>query len=144
MTAVEIWESHPEFQKYDKTKFKTYNKNMIALTNKRKSMIRSEEEGFTRDMIKLPKNNKTNRGIPFWHCHPASKLLKDHVKCEMNGSAKKIPPHKLWESRVEYQDFPSCVFANIFIKRGRNSSLLLTGKINATKMRRKNMKRRRQ
>ena len=51
MTAEEIWESHPQFQQYELDKFKTYSKNMKALTNKKKHCIREDEATLRRDML---------------------------------------------------------------------------------------------
>ena len=107
MTAEQIWNSHPEFQKYNLEKFRTYNTNMKALTNKRKQRINKEEASFHRDMLKIPKKTPTTRGLPFWNTHPAAELLKND---EMNGVAKTMKPAQLWKSRAEYQNFPLCVF----------------------------------
>ena len=54
MSAEQIWELHPQFQLYNLEKFETYNKNMKALTSKRKGMISEEEANFKQDMLKLP------------------------------------------------------------------------------------------
>ncbi len=107
MTARQLWESHPEFQLYALEKFKTYNDNMKKLTSKRKDLIRAEEAACHRDMLKLPPNTRTNRGLPFWHRHLAAKLLVEDVK---SGKSKTMKPCKLWESRKEYQDFPLRIF----------------------------------
>lgn len=117
MTAEEIWQSSPHFQQYDLEKFITYNNNMKKLTSKRKSLIKEEEESFRRDMLKLPESLETSRGIPFWNRHPASDLLHQD---EMNGIAKGMKPRDLWMSRIEYQDFPLCVFRkHIYQERTR-------------------------
>ena len=112
MSVEEIWASHPQFQLYELDKFKTYNKNMETLTSRRKRLVSEEEAIFRRDMIKLKDiiSDKTSRGYPFWHTHPASKLLKDDIAREMSGNMNKRKPTQLWESRVQYQDFPLSVF----------------------------------
>ncbi|KAL7554043.1 hypothetical protein ACHAWF_018398 [Thalassiosira exigua] len=106
LSVEQIWKSHPQFQLYELGNFKKYNENMKALTSKRKAMINAEEASFRRDMQKLSSNIKTSRGIPYWHTHSASTLLKKHVADEMNGTEATIKPQKLWESRTEYQQFP--------------------------------------
>jgi len=110
MSAEQIWKSHPQFQLYELEKFKTYNKNMQILTAKRKAMISDEEASFARDALRFPREDKTSRGIPFWHTHAASKLLEQHVAEEMEGIRDKMKPHQLWRSRAEYQEFPQKVF----------------------------------
>lgn len=111
MPEEDIWKSHSEFQLYEFEKFKTYNQNMATLTSKRKHLIDQEEESFKRDMSKLQeRSNVTCRGYPFWHTHPASILLKDHVTDEMLGKVEKMKPHQLWNLTVEYQDFPLSIF----------------------------------
>ena len=62
---------------------------MKKLTSKRKRLIDDEEAGYLRDMLKLPKNEKTCRGLPFWNTHLASELL---VKDEESGTAKTMKP----------------------------------------------------
>lgn len=110
MTAGEIWASHPEFKRYDRGQFETYNKNMINLTSKRKELIKKEEAAYQRDLLKLPQSTMTSRGIPFWHKHAAKELLKKHVESEMSGSIGRMKPVQLWKSRAEYQDFPLAIF----------------------------------
>ena len=107
MSAEEIWNSHSEFRKYDLESFITYNKNMLKLTKKRKQQINSEEASFLRDVEQFPRKTTTSRGLPFWHEHPASELLKND---ETDGVAKTMKPKQLWKSRIEYQDFPLSVF----------------------------------
>ena len=92
MAAEEIWRSRPEFQQYGLEKFKTYNKNMKALTTKRKKQLHDEEENHRQDMFKLPKNSKTSRGVPFWNDHPASELLRND---EVTGVAASVKPKQL-------------------------------------------------
>ena len=107
MTAEEIWKSHHQFQQYELEKFKTYNKNMIALTSKRRKCIDEEEAMYRRDMLALPKCAMTSRNLPFWNNHPASELLE---KDEKRGIAKTMKPKQLWETREAYQDFPLSIF----------------------------------
>ncbi|KAL7525981.1 hypothetical protein ACHAXR_006714 [Thalassiosira sp. AJA248-18] len=110
MTTDQIYASHPQFQLYGPDKFKTYNDNMKNLTSKRKKQMRAEEASFKRDMLKLPKINKTSRGYPFWHTHQASELMKNHITDEMLGKVEKTKPQQLWKSRAEYQAFPLSIF----------------------------------
>lgn len=110
MPIEQLWESHPEFQNYDLEKFKTYNTNMKALTSKKKKQITLEEATFHRDMLKLPTKTQTSRGVPFWHTHPASAMLKDHVTNEMAGDVNLMEPKYLWKLKEEYQAFPLAVF----------------------------------
>ena len=107
MTVEELWESHPEFQKYALDKFKTYNINMKKLTDKKKMLIRYEEAAYHEDMLTLPHATTTSQGYPFWNKHRASKLLEED---ETSGVAREMKPQQLWKSRVEYQDFPLAVF----------------------------------
>ena len=107
MTVEEVWASHPQFQLYELGNFKNYSRNMKKLTSKRKALISNEEASYQRDMLKLPRNAKTSRDVPFWNNHPASELLQ---KDETDGVAKEMKSKQLWESRVEYQDFPPSVF----------------------------------
>jgi len=107
MTTEQIWQSNPLFQEYELEKFETYNKNMKKLTEKRRRLIKEEEDAFHHDMLLLPANEITNRGVPFWNKHSASKLLEQD---EASGVAKKMKPKQLWQSRIEYKDFPLSVF----------------------------------
>ena len=122
----EIWESHPQFHLYELGKFKTYNKNMEKLTSSRKGLISEEEAIFCRDMIKLRDtiSEKTSRGYPFWYTHPASKMLKDYIACEMSGDTNKTKPMQLWKSRVQCQGFPLSVFCK-YIYQERTEQLVL-------------------
>lgn len=112
MPVKDIWESHPQFQLYDFEKFKTYNNNMKKLTTKRRGLVNEEEKSFERDMLKMEhlKSNTTSRGVPFWHTHAASKLLKDDIANEMSGVTNRVKPMQLWKARPEYQQFPLCIF----------------------------------
>lgn len=107
MSDEEVWKSHAHFQCYSLNDFAVYNKNMLELTNRRKELIAVEEESFRRDMLKIPPREKTSRGEPFWHTHPASELLKEDEK---DGTAKGMLPRQLWLSRKEYQDFTLTTF----------------------------------
>ena len=80
---------------------------MKKLTNKRKSPIGEEEAAYRRDMLKILRNSKTSRGVPFWNNHLASEFLK---KDETSGVAKEMRPKELRKSRKEYQDFSLSVF----------------------------------
>ena len=66
-------------------------------------------------MIKNRSSSFSSRGIPFWNRHPASDLLHQD---EMNGIAKGMKPRDLWMSRIEYQDFPLCVFRKHIYQEG--------------------------
>lgn len=112
MPVEEIWESHPQFQLYELEKFKTYNTNMKKLTAKRRGLINEEEKSFQRDMLKMVHHTSdtTSRGVPFWHTHAASKLLKDDIADEMYGVTKRVKPMQLWKARPEYQKFPLGIF----------------------------------
>ena len=107
MTAEQIWQSNPLFQQYELEKFETYNVNMKKLTEKRRGLIQEEEAVFHQDMLSFPPKEITSRGYPFWNKHRASKLLEQD---ERNGVAKEMKPKQLWQSRIEYQDFPLFVF----------------------------------
>ena len=82
MTVKELWESDPLFKQYPFDSFQTYDKNMKALTEKRKAQLHVEEQCFRRDMQKLPKRSETSRGMLFWNTHPALKLLRKHFEME--------------------------------------------------------------
>ena len=49
MSGKQVWESHELFQSYDLKQFETYNKNMRALTSKRKELRTSTHRGTRRD-----------------------------------------------------------------------------------------------
>jgi len=110
MTAEEIWDCHPQFQLYDLTKFKTYNKTRKNMTAKRMVMITEEEASFKKDMICFPKKSETGRGIPLWYNHKANEFLQNHITKEIDGTTSNIKPQELWKSRAEYQEFPRSVF----------------------------------
>ena len=107
MSAEEIWQSHPLFQKYELEQFKKYNTKMKGLTSKRRRLLDEEEDAYQKEMLSCPKKEATSRGYPFWNCHPAADLLKED---EIVGAAKRMKPIKIWESRPEYQDFPLYIF----------------------------------
>lgn len=107
MSAEEIWRSDPLFQQYKLEKFKDYLKSMEKRTSSRKKYLQIENEAYYSDMKKLPRNEVTSRGYPFWDTHEASKLLAED---EESGKAKRLKPMELWKSRKEYQDFPPTVF----------------------------------
>ena len=84
MTAEEIWDCHPQFQLYDLTKFKTYNKTMKNMTAKRMAMITEEGASFKKDMICFPKKSETG--------HKANELLQNHITNETDGTTSKMKP----------------------------------------------------
>ena len=105
MTVKELWESDPLFKQYPFDSFQTYDKNMKALTEKRKAQLHVEEQCFRRDMQKLPKRSETSRGMLFWNTHPASKLLRKHIEMEMTGRIEKMKPQEIWATEEDYQVF---------------------------------------
>ena len=143
MPEEDVWKSHSEFQLYEFEKLKTYNQNMATLTSKRKNLIDQEEESFKRDMSKLQeRSNVTCRGYPFWHTHPASILLKDHVTDEMLGKVEKMKPHQLWNLTVEYQDFPLSIFRkHLYQERSKQTRSPILATQAQPRMHRKSTKR---
>lgn len=80
---------------------------MEKRTINRKKHLQIEYEAYLSDMEKLPRNQVTSRGYPFWDTHEASKLLEED---EESGKAKMMKPMELWKSRKEYQNFPLILF----------------------------------
>ena len=96
---------------------------MRSLTSKRKEALAKEEEMYEQDLSKLPKNDKRCRGLPFWHTHPAAKLLEDDIAKEMSGEREKCKPVKLQATREEYKVFPLPIFRkHIYQERTRQLS----------------------
>ena len=120
MTAEEIWQLHPKFKCYPIADFKKHNKNMIILTRKKRKQIKKEEKALMQDWIAFPRKSTTGRNVPFWDTHIASSMLKED---ESDGTAKKISPKALWESREEYQEFPLAIFRkHIYQERSKQLS----------------------
>lgn len=107
MTAEEIYTSHPWFQNYPLGKFKTYLQTLQTAAEKLRSAVRDDNKEIEAELIAFPRQEMTIRGYPYWHIHPARALLEMDVK---NGKTDEMKPYELWETRVEYGDFPELVF----------------------------------
>ena len=102
MPVEELWNSNMHFKRYPLKDFKTYNREMITLTNKVRGERAGEEKVFQAYIKKFPHKQQTDRGEPFWYNHPANDLLAADVKC---GVACKLKPKQLYATRPEYRQF---------------------------------------
>lgn len=109
MTAEEIYKSHPWFQLYPLKNFKTNIKTLQKASAKLKKIVREDEKEIWSELIAFPRSELTCRGYPFWHIHPAQKLLEKDVK---EGKADRMKPKELWSTQAEYQKFPELVFCH--------------------------------
>ena len=71
--------------------------------------------------MKHPRNELTNRGVPFWDVHPAKDLLEQDI---MDGMAAQLKPKKLWSTRAEYQEYTLKKFTEHYYQEINFSSRL--------------------
>ena len=102
MSAEQLMDSHDCFKPYGIENFRAYLKDVDKRTRKLRSVIDKEEEAFRSFRVKHPRNELTNRGVPFWDVHPAKDLLEQDI---MDGMAAQLKPKKLWSTRAEYQEY---------------------------------------
>jgi hypothetical protein len=107
MKVEEIWESNAHFKCYPLQDFKTYNADMIKMTDKCRKTLEQDVEDFKQDCKNIPHNETTDRGEPFWYNHRARLLLEKDVE---SGAAQTLKPAELRETRPEYMDFKPKTF----------------------------------
>ena len=117
MEAEKIWKSHECFQDYPLAEFKQHVKDMAAKTSERRELIAQEEGAYQLYAAANPRNDLTDRNVPFWDTHTANKLLEADFE---DGTANSFASRKdHWLSREEYQDFPLGTFRNHFYQERR-------------------------
>jgi hypothetical protein len=111
--AVEVHKSNPEYQKWDIANFKTNMKNLIeaiALDYKR---MAEDCRGYGHDLEVLTEYRRNNptiqEHITPWHKSIAKKLLEDDMN---NNKHLEMQPIELYETRLEYREFPLKLFRN--------------------------------
>ncbi len=102
MDVNEIHQSSLLFSCYPLDKFTQYNKKMKERTANQRDKVKRENELFQQDKNLFPCPEKTLHGQPFWHIHPAKKLLEKDVK---NKVHERMTPKYLRMTRSEYQEF---------------------------------------
>ncbi|KAL7530545.1 hypothetical protein ACHAXR_003551 [Thalassiosira sp. AJA248-18] len=106
MTAEEIYKSHPWFQLYPLKNFKTNIKTLQKATSELKKIVREDEREIWSELVAFPRPELTCRGYPFWHIHPARKLLEKDVtdgkadQMKPKGRVSKIPRTCVLPSRT--------------------------------------------
>ena len=116
MTVEQLMDSHDCFKPYGIEDFKGYIKDVDKRTRDLRSVIDDEEKAFRSFQIKYPRNELTNKGVPFWDVHHA----KDYLEKDVNdGTAAKLKPKKLWSTRPEYQEFSLKIFTEHYYQEMR-------------------------
>ena len=108
MSAEDVWNNNAIFQEYPLHRFKVNFKNLKEAIEERRNRLWLIEKIHREEQIKFLRSQTTNRGIPFWDTHPASTFLRMDLK---EDDLWKVEPRHLRLTRMEYQDFPSDVFA---------------------------------
>ena len=116
MTAEQLMDSHDCFKPYGIEDFRVYVTDIDKRTRKLRSVIDKEEEAFRSFRVKHPRNELTNKGVPFWDVHPAKDLLENDI---MDGMAAQLKPKKLWSTRPEYQDYTLKIFTEHYYQEMR-------------------------
>lgn len=116
MTDEEIWGSHECFKQYDIADFKTYVRDVEKRTTALRLLVEEEEAAFRAFRSKYPRNELTNKGVPFWDDHPAKALLEKDVE---DGTASRLKPKKLWSTRPEYKPFTLKIFTQHYYQEMR-------------------------
>lgn len=107
MDANEIWESDPIFQQYPLDKFEEYVTTLKEADVNETEIAMMNEEEIWKEMLAYPRGELTDRGIPFWDTHDAKSLLDEDVR---DGTADRLKPKELRETRQPYKKFPLSVF----------------------------------
>lgn len=79
-------------------------KSKIGATNER---VEFDNRAVSAHKINYPRPTTTHGGYPHWNGHPAKKHLEDDV-CD--GTADKMLPQALRDTRQSYKEFPVTVF----------------------------------
>lgn len=117
MTPKEIYNSHPEFKRYDPERFKANLRELRKAVKKRKKIVEEDEQQFWQQQFTNPRKEFTSKGDPFWDTHKAKTSLEEDFK---NGNADKLLPSELRETRLEYQAFSKKVFrGHVYQERRR-------------------------
>ena len=116
MTADEVWASHECFKRYDIKEFRTYVRAMEKRTKELLVLVAEEEAAYRAFRRKYPRNDLTNKGVPFWDDHPAKALLEKDVK---DGTAAQLKPKKLWSTRPEYKSYTLKIFTEHYYQEMR-------------------------
>ena len=117
MEADEIWNSEPIFQQYPFEKFEEYVTTLKAAAVKEKEIATINEEEIWKEILAYPRGYLTDRGLPFWDTHDAKSLLDEDVR---DGTADRLKPKELRETRQPYREFPLDVFRpHIYQERRR-------------------------
>jgi hypothetical protein len=116
MTAEQLLDSHDCFKPYSVENFRVYVKDVEKRTRELRSVIDKEEQAHRAFCTKYPRNELTNKGVPFWDVHPAKQLLEKDVK---DGVAAELKPKKLWSTRPEYKEFTLKIFTEHYYQETR-------------------------
>ena len=107
MTHADNYNQFPDFKLYPFLTFSTNLKTLQKAVEKRKKLVKQEEEEFHKQQLAFPRNEMTSRGELYWDTHPANFLLQEDVK---NGVDETLTPQELRKTRKEYQEFTPATF----------------------------------
>jgi hypothetical protein len=105
MPYSEVYQMRPEFQKYEKTKFRTNFFNLLTSIRKNQDAAVRDNEALLHDVQVL---KDRPRGIT-WNGSDAQEML---IKDVDNGIHVSLAPQELWNSREEYKMFPLKCFCD--------------------------------
>ena len=106
MSVEDIRNSDERYQQYPN--FEKYYKDLKAQVEAEKRQVKEDDIAAERHMRNNQRSAINKRGYPHWDTHAAKKLLELDVA---KGAHQKMKPSKLRDTRVEYKEFPSDVFA---------------------------------
>lgn len=107
MNINDIHASDRRFNVYPLDNFRTNFRNLkkkIDATNER---VEFDNRAVSAHKINYPRPTTTHVGYPHWNGHPAKKHLEDDVR---DGTADKMRPQALRDTRQSYKEFPVTVF----------------------------------
>jgi len=107
MSIKDIHSSDNRFSVYPLKNFTTNFRNLKKRIEATRARVELDNKNVSEHKKMYPRGPKTKRGYPHWNGHPAkAKLVKD----VRNGTAEKMLPSKLRETRKSYKEFPVDVF----------------------------------
>jgi hypothetical protein len=103
----QVYNSSIEYQQYDIKNFKRNLKSLIHSLAKKEENALFDAAAVAHDRQLYPRPALTSGGYPFWDTSEARVLLSADIDADLHLA---MSPRDLWNSRDEYQVFPSHVF----------------------------------
>lgn len=106
MNADEVYKMEPEFSEFPFNNFKTNLNTLRKDIQAQKTRSSIDEEALKHDRC-ITSRKVTQYGYPFW---PTSKARESLLIDLAEGRHERMKPSVLWQTRLEYKEYPERVF----------------------------------